>query len=122
MKLEFSLFGNDLNLIISRICIIHIFTILDTQECVEWHKQKQIDVELHEEMLCAGHQDGRQDACLGDSGGPLIVLENKRWTLVGITSAGFGCGEPNQPGIYHSIPKTVQWITSVVQDDKHLFV
>lgn len=65
-------------------------------------------------MLCAGHQDGRQDACLGDSGGPLITLNDGRWTLIGITSAGFGCGEPYQPGIYHSVSVTADWIRSII--------
>ncbi|KAJ3659107.1 hypothetical protein Zmor_010814 [Zophobas morio] len=88
--------------------------ILDIRECMAWHEIKQISVELHEEMLCAGHEFGKHDACLGDSGGPLIVLENGRWTLVGITSAGFGCGEPHQPGIYHKIPVTADWIRSVI--------
>ncbi|XP_044263564.1 trypsin-3 isoform X2 [Tribolium madens] len=89
--------------------------ILDIRECMAWHEIKQISVELHEEMLCAGHESGKHDACLGDSGGPLIVLENGRWTLAGITSAGFGCGEPHQPGIYHKIPVTADWIRSVIR-------
>jgi secreted trypsin-like serine protease len=89
--------------------------ILDIRECMAWHEIKQISVELHEEMVCAGHESGKHDACLGDSGGPLIVLENGRWTLVGITSAGFGCGEPHQPGIYHKIPVTADWIRSVIR-------
>lgn len=65
-------------------------------------------------MLCAGHADGSQDACLGDSGGPLIVLLDGKWTLAGITSAGFGCGEPRQPGIYHNVAVTADWIRSVI--------
>ncbi|XP_018330295.1 trypsin-7 [Agrilus planipennis] len=88
--------------------------ILDIEECNSWHRKKQITVELHEDVLCAGHPDGHQDACLGDSGGPLVVLENGRWVLVGITSAGFGCGEPLQPGIYHSVVTSVEWIKSVI--------
>lgn len=87
---------------------------LDIKECRSWHKLKQIHVDLHEEMLCAGHKSGRHDACLGDSGGPLIILNQGKWTLIGITSAGFGCGEPRQPGIYHKIPVTAQWIKNVV--------
>ncbi|KAK9873959.1 hypothetical protein WA026_002311 [Henosepilachna vigintioctopunctata] len=89
--------------------------ILETEECIAWHKIKQISVELHEDMLCAGLENGKRDACLGDSGGPLILLENGRWTLVGITSAGFGCGEHHQPGIYHRISLTAGWIRSVIK-------
>ncbi|CAH0551888.1 unnamed protein product [Brassicogethes aeneus] len=89
--------------------------ILDIRECMQWHKIKQIFVQLHDEMLCAGHENGLHDACLGDSGGPLIVLENGRWVLAGITSAGFGCGEPHQPGIYHRVPVTAGWIKSVIR-------
>ncbi|XP_028141691.2 plasma kallikrein [Diabrotica virgifera virgifera] len=88
--------------------------ILDIKECVRWHKLNRIYVDLHSEMLCAGHENGKQDACLGDSGGPLIILERGRWTLVGIISAGFGCGVPHQPGIYHKIPVTAEWIRNVI--------
>ncbi|XP_055595324.1 testisin [Uranotaenia lowii] len=88
--------------------------IISTKECLRWHKSKHINVELYNEMFCAGHSDGHQDACLGDSGGPLIINERGRFTLIGITSAGFGCGVDHQPGIYHNIQKTVKWIQTVV--------
>ncbi|CAB3241745.1 unnamed protein product [Arctia plantaginis] len=85
-----------------------------TEQCINWHRIKQISVEIHSEMICAGHSDGHQDACLGDSGGPLIVLENGRYYLVGITSAGFGCGVDHQPGIYHNVKVTSHWIRGVI--------
>lgn len=50
----------------------------------------------------------------GDSGGPLIVPDNGRFYLIGITSAGFGCGIDHQPGIYHNVQKTSKWIRSIV--------
>lgn len=88
--------------------------ILSTEQCINWHRSKQISVEIHSEMICAGHSDGHQDACLGDSGGPLIVLDNGRYYLVGITSAGFGCGVDHQPGIYHNVKVTSHWIRGVI--------
>ncbi|GBP61427.1 Serine proteinase stubble [Eumeta japonica] len=39
--------------------------ILSTEQCIQWHQSKQISVEIHSEMICAGHSDGHQDACLG---------------------------------------------------------
>lgn len=88
--------------------------ILSKEQCISWHQSKQISVEIHSEMICAGHSDGHQDACLGDSGGPLIVLDNGRYYLVGITSAGFGCGVDHQPGIYHNVKVTANWIRGVI--------
>lgn len=52
----------------------------------------------------------------GDSGGPLVVNDGGRWTLVGITSAGFGCAVDHQPGIYHKVTKTVSWIAANIND------
>ncbi|XP_063228918.1 serine protease 27-like [Bacillus rossius redtenbacheri] len=88
--------------------------ILSDEECLRWHERKNIDLQLFPEMFCAGHSDGRMDACLGDSGGPLIVLQNSRWTLAGITSAGFGCAIDHQPGIYHKVADTSRWIAAQI--------
>jgi hypothetical protein len=50
----------------------------------------------------------------GDSGGPLIVNYEGRWTLAGITSAGFGCAVDHQPGIYHKVAVTARWIANAI--------
>ena len=76
-------------------------------------------------MLCAGHEHGGKDACQGDSGGPLMTKLNqssyddlahsskRRWTLVGLVSAGYSCAKPGQPGIYHRLSKSSDWISYV---------
>ncbi|XP_063709024.1 serine proteinase stubble [Culicoides brevitarsis] len=88
--------------------------IISRSDCIEWHESKQIDIDLYPEMFCAGHEDGHQDACLGDSGGPLIVMQKNRYYLVGITSAGFGCGVGFQPGIYLNVQKTLKWLRNII--------
>jgi secreted trypsin-like serine protease len=52
-------------------------------------------------MLCAGG-DGVHDACVGDSGGPLLVpgSTSGTWTDVAITSWGAGCAAAGIPGVY----------------------
>ena len=74
-------------------------------------------IKIFDDMLCAGHEDGGKDACQGDSGGPLMQKDEKsnRWNLIGVVSAGFSCAKPGQPGIYHKVTKTADWISYVVR-------
>jgi len=59
--------------------------------------------------LCAG-EDGKS-ACRGDSGGPMVrLLEDGRYELVGVVSAGVGCGTPGQPGLYTRVSAYLDWI------------
>jgi secreted trypsin-like serine protease len=52
-------------------------------------------------MVCAGYEGGGVDTCYGDSGGPLEApLQDGSYRLVGLTSWGEGCAEPNAPGVY----------------------
>jgi len=52
-------------------------------------------------QIGAGLVEGGRDTCQGDSGGPLIVTAaDGSLRLVGDTSYGRGCAEPDTPGIY----------------------
>ncbi|XP_037772419.1 coagulation factor XII-like [Penaeus monodon] len=59
---------------------------------VECGRKKIAGVLIAPLMLCAGLKSGGKDACYGDSGGPLMVKEGGRYTLVGIVSFGDECG------------------------------
>ena len=54
------------------------------------------------EEICAGDWDnGGIDTCQGDSGGPMFRRDDAgEWIQVGITSWGYGCARPENPGVY----------------------
>ncbi|XP_034951484.1 proclotting enzyme-like [Chelonus insularis] len=88
--------------------------VIDNRVCERWHRSNGINVIIYDEMMCAGYRGGGKDSCQGDSGGPLMLEKTGRWYLIGIVSAGYSCAQPGQPGIYHRVAKTVDWITYVI--------
>eukprot|EP00095_Tigriopus_kingsejongensis_P010938 maker-scaffold1367_size45391-snap-gene-0.7 protein:Tk10938 transcript:maker-scaffold1367_size45391-snap-gene-0.7-mRNA-1 annotation:"serine proteinase stubble-like" len=85
--------------------------LIQNRECESWHKDKGINVIIYDEMICAGYYGGGKDSCQGDSGGPLMAEIEGRWTLIGIVSAGYSCAKSGQPGIYHRVSRTSDWIS-----------
>ncbi|VVC43760.1 Serine proteases, trypsin family, serine active site,Peptidase S1, PA clan,Serine proteases, trypsin [Cinara cedri] len=70
---------------------------------------------ITDNMFCAGYKDGRSDTCSGDSGGPLLCRMHGRWTVVGVTSFGDGCGRRGKYGIYASVANYVRWIVTATR-------
>jgi secreted trypsin-like serine protease len=65
---------------------------------------------IQSNMLCAGLPQGGKDACVGDSGGPLMVRLNGVYRQVGIVSQGDGCARPGKYGIYTRVANYAPWI------------
>ncbi|KAK9504296.1 hypothetical protein O3M35_010661 [Rhynocoris fuscipes] len=88
--------------------------VIDNRLCERWHRSNGINVVIYDEMMCAGYRGGSKDSCQGDSGGPLMLERNGRWYLIGIVSAGYSCAQRGQPGIYHRVAHTVDWISHII--------
>jgi len=52
-----------------------------------------------------------EDACGGDSGGPLFLNDgNHKPTLIGVTSFGRACGQEKSPAIFAKVDHVLDWI------------
>ena len=67
-----------------------------------------------ETQVCAGYEQGGIDSCVGDSGGPLFMIEDGRQVQVGITSFGNGCGLANFYGVYTNVSEYRVWMSNYI--------
>eukprot|EP00984_Skeletonema_dohrnii_P017931 scaffold8262_cov81-Skeletonema_dohrnii-CCMP3373.AAC.1 len=83
--------------------------------------QKQYKNEdITDDMICASDTREEQDACSGDSGGPLFTRlpadGHSLFTLVGTVSWGYGCAMKEYPGVYSRVAANTDWIDEKVCD------
>ncbi|KAH7945460.1 hypothetical protein HPB49_011106 [Dermacentor silvarum] len=92
-----------------------VLTVFDNQICNTWlHNHSMRVLDNH---MCAGLEEGGKDACHGDSGGPLLALNNRRYVVVGVVAAGDGCALPRTPGIYTRVTAFLPWIMDHIAPD-----
>ncbi|MBF9149542.1 serine protease [Novosphingobium jiangmenense] len=65
-------------------------------------------------QLCVGSDNG-VDTCQGDSGGPLVKGTGRKAVLVGLVSAGPGCGLMDTPGVYTDVRFYRAWIDGAIR-------
>lgn len=74
-------------------------------------------VNLGNKQICAGGERGK-DSCTGDSGGPLMKVEEvggaSQWTIEGVVSFGARCGTEGWPGIYTRVAAYIDWINQQI--------
>ncbi|KAF2905284.1 hypothetical protein ILUMI_00878 [Ignelater luminosus] len=80
---------------------------------------RKYGVTLKSSQVCAGGIDSK-DACGGDSGGPLIILDKTEtehnYIEYGIVSLGpIACGVKNLPGVYTRVADYIDWIRAHIE-------
>jgi len=74
--------------------------------------------QVSDNMICAGFPDGGKDSCQGDSGGPFFKeLGNGKFALLGVVSWGYGCADPDSPGVYARVSSYYEFLADLLNGD-----
>ncbi|GAB0097137.1 Peptidase S1, PA clan [Sergentomyia squamirostris] len=86
--------------------------IIDHDKCQLFYRQSNLKIET---QICAGGRKG-VNACRGDSGGPLMIVKNDIWFVIGIVSFGPQiCAYEHgitAPSVYTRVLEYIGWIRS----------
>ena len=90
--------------------VLHSVTVqtMSNAECTSDMGSGTIDFS----MICADVDAGGKDSCEGDAGGPLVTEVGGRYTLIGVSSWGYGCADQGSPGVYSRITAVSDWIAT----------
>ncbi|XP_076134543.1 mast cell tryptase-like [Alosa pseudoharengus] len=94
--------------------------IIGNRQCDCWYEVENIDIT--DNMICAGLAARGKDSCQGDSGGPMVNKQESVWVQSGVVSFGIGCAQPNFPGVYTRVSRYESWINSQISSDQPGFV
>lgn len=86
--------------------------VVSQRDCLSAYRDTRV---INDLKICAGEiLKGGVDACMGDSGGPLMCVQNGVFYLHGLVSFGQECGQPGFPGVYSRTahPDIISWITA----------
>ncbi|KAJ8270835.1 hypothetical protein GJAV_G00119810 [Gymnothorax javanicus] len=74
---------------------------------------RSMENNVTQNVLCAGQLGRQEDACDGDSGGPMVTRRRDTWFLIGLVSWGEGCGRRDKLGIYTKVSNYNEWIDGI---------
>ncbi|XP_043209740.1 phenoloxidase-activating factor 3-like [Amphibalanus amphitrite] len=84
--------------------------VVSNDQCAQVFRRQQAVIGPNQ--MCAGGEAGR-DSCSGDSGGPLMGVNQfgPPYRIVGVVSFGVTrCGTANVPGVYTRVGQYLNWI------------
>jgi len=78
---------------------------MSSEACAKYYPQL-----ITNNMICT-YAPGK-DACQGDSGGSIDMMDQAsgRYFAIGVVSWGIGCAATNKPGVYTKVPNYNSWI------------
>jgi hypothetical protein len=89
---------------------------LSNLDCEDEYRQRIDGFLLEESQICASGSPGK-DSCKGDSGGPLMYLDDRgRYRIGGVTSFGTVKCDSSVPGVYTRVSSYLMWLRSIVFD------